>query len=109
MQSAVDVNMYLSQALATFPAIKHFSQVQLSACEAEIVPPPECPTAATVAQFPGCVISVGDFVMVDIPQGYSEHAVARFEHDGVTPHFLLAEVKEMFVDAAVRPEPRCIT
>eukprot|EP00892_Ulva_mutabilis_P000900 jgi/Ulvmu1/10810/UM069_0046.1 len=99
-KSAVEISLYLSQALVSFPAVQHFQEVRLSACEAEIVPPPECPTAATVAQFPDCVVRVGDFVMVDIPQGYTEHDVARFEHDGVTPHFLVAQVKEMFVDAA---------
>lgn len=102
MQSAVDVYQYLFQALATFPASRHFQRVKLSPCVAEIEPPPECPSFATATHFSECEVSIGDFVMVDIPQGYSEHDVARFEHDGVTPHFLFAQVKEMFVDAAVR-------
>lgn len=103
LQSAVDVCLYLTQALATFPAVQHFPRVQLCACEAQLIPPPEADLAEDALQFPACNVAVGDLVMVEIPPGYSEHAVDHYEHDGVTPHFLVAKVEELFVDAAVWP------
>lgn len=100
LQSAVAVYLYLAQALATFPAAQHFPTVRLRAAEAH-PPPPESGLAPDALHRPACTVSLGDFVMVDIPPGYDKHTVDRWEHDGTTPHFLVAQVQELFVDAAV--------